>query len=61
MASRTYVPTLKLLTYGIIKFVTRYREQINKNLSTEVQALLDVLLNAAQALADALPVQPIGD
>lgn len=60
MASRTYIPTLKFITYQIIKYVGRYREQINKNLSPEAQTLLDALLAAAQALADALPDQPVG-
>ncbi len=55
MASRTYVPTLRLLTAAIIKFVARYRTQIDKNLSPETRSLLDVLLDAAQALANALP------
>lgn len=61
MAVRTYTPTLRVLTFALIKFVNRYREQINKNTTPEVQALLDVLLDAAQALANALPASPLGD
>lgn len=55
MASRTYTPTLRVLAYAIIKFVARYRTQIDKNLDAPTKALLDALLEAAQALADALP------
>lgn len=54
MASRTYIPTLRILTYGIIKFVARYRQQINRNLGEGQIALLDVLVAAAEALADSL-------
>lgn len=61
MASRTYVPTLRLLTYAILKFVARYRTQIDKNLTPELRSLLDVLVNAAQALANALPDPVLGD
>jgi hypothetical protein len=58
MANRTYTPTLRILTHAIIKFVARYRVQIDKNLTAPQRALLDTLLNAAQALASALP-EPI--
>lgn len=57
MASRTYVPALRLLTIGITKFVARYRVQIDRNLSSGQKTLLDTLLNAANALAAALPEQ----
>ena len=55
MAARTYVPTLRLLTYAITKFVTRYRDKIDANLSEPNRVLLTTLLNAANALAAALP------
>ena len=60
MASRTYVPTLKFLTNAVIKFVARYRVQIVKNLSEQQVTLLDILLDAAQTLSDALPNPVIG-
>lgn len=53
--SRTYIPTLRLLTYAITKFVTRYRDKIDANLSAPQRALLTTLLDAANSLAAALP------
>lgn len=50
MASRTYLPTLLAVAHTIIKFVARYRPQINKNLSEDGQALLDALIAAAEAM-----------
>lgn len=54
MGSRTYIPTLRVLTYAIIKFCARYRAQIERNLGEGQLALLDALLLAAQSLADSL-------
>jgi len=59
MASRTYIPTLRFLTYAITKFVTRYRQQIDNNLSAPVRVLLTQLLEAANALAAALPDETV--
>lgn len=53
--TRTYVPTLRIITALVVRYVTRYREKIDANLSPEAQTLLTALLNAALALSDALP------
>ena len=59
MASRTYVPTLRFLSREILKFVARYRPQINRNLGEGQIALLDALVAAAEALTDALGDPPV--
>lgn len=53
--TRTYVPTLRIITALIVRYVTRYRDKIDANLSSEARALLTTLLNAAIALSEALP------
>lgn len=60
MAQRTYIPTLRVLTYAILKFVARYRQQIDRNLGSGQIALLNALLLAAQELADSLGDPVVG-
>lgn len=60
MANRTYLPTLRVLTYAIIKFVARYRVQIDRNLGEGQIALLNALIAAAQTLADSLGDPVVG-
>lgn len=54
MASRTYVPTLRVLTKLLRDFVNRNREKIQTNVSPEAFELCQVLLDTADALLTVL-------
>ena len=60
MASRTYIPTLKIVAKAFCKYVQRYQEQLNSRLSPTAQTALAAALDACMTLADLLPVDPIG-
>lgn len=53
---RTYIPHLKTISGWLCRYIQRYQDQLNKNLSAPVQTLLANLLEACIALSDALPV-----
>lgn len=55
MARRTYIPGLEFAARTIIRYVTRYREQIRKNLSPQANDALDLLVAAAETLLAILP------
>jgi len=59
MASRTYVPQLRIITAILKRYVNKYQVKLQENLSEEVYALLLVLLDAADALLIALGEAPI--
>lgn len=51
MAQRTYVPTLRVLTWALKKFVNKYQVKIEHNLdSTTYEVLLELLVLADQLL-----------
>jgi len=54
MASRTYVPQLRIITAILKRYVNKYQVKLQENLSEEIYALLLVLLDAADALLIAL-------
>lgn len=60
MASRTYTPTLILLGRAVYLYSTRNRDKIKKNLTPEVGAIFDALVEALAALLDALGTPTIG-
>jgi hypothetical protein len=57
MASRTYLPMLVFLAHRIRVYCAKYDTTIRKNMSTEVQALYDVLLGALDALLAAVEIE----
>jgi len=59
MASRTYVPQLRIITAILKRYVNKYQVKLQENLSEEIYALLLVLLDAADALLIALGEAPI--
>jgi len=59
MASRTYVPQLRIITAILKRYVNKYQVKLQENLSEELYALLLVLLDAADALLIALGEAPI--
>jgi len=59
MASRTYVPQLRIVTAILKRYCNKYQVKLQENLSEEIYALLLVLLDAADALLIALGETPI--
>ena len=61
MASRNYIPTLLFIMNKLCRYIQRYQMQLNENLDTGQQTLLNNLLNACIALTDdigPLPINP---
>ena len=59
MASRTYIPSLKIFAKAFCRYVLRYQEQLNRNLSEPAQTALTAALDACMILADLLPDNPV--
>lgn len=56
MGSRTYLPTLLYLAKAIRAYCARYDQTIRKNMSSEIQAVYDVLLAALDDLVAILTI-----
>lgn len=56
MGARTYIPTVIFLSREIVRFISRYREQLSQNLPAGQLDLVDALLVAANAILDALDI-----
>lgn len=59
MATRTYTPTLRVLTWALKKFCDRNAVKLQQNLSPELYAILLVLLDAANDLLIAMGEPPV--
>lgn len=58
--ARTYVPTLRVVTYALKRYVNRNQVKLQENLSPATYTLLLTLLEAADQLLIALGAEPIG-
>lgn len=61
MAQRTYVPTLRVLTWALKKFVNKYQVKIEHNLDSTTYEVLLQLLALADQLLILLGEPPIED
>lgn len=52
--ARSTIPGLKMFTNLLLRYVARNRERLRSRLTEGQNALLDVLVEAAQSLADAI-------
>lgn len=61
MAPRTYVPTLRVLTWALKRFVNKYQVKIEQNTDSTTYAVILELLALADQLLILLGEPPIND
>lgn len=56
MGSRTYIPTFLALLAAVVKYIRRNQVKLTENLPENTQTLVDALLDAADALLNAIQI-----